>query len=64
MLALGPQPRAAINRLLLDKLPATIVGDERRRAYVKTLLQDMVRRGEIQNVGGQTKAARWGLVKR
>jgi hypothetical protein len=49
---------------LLDKLPATIVGDERRRAYVKTLLQDMVRRGEIQNVGGQTKAARWGLVKR
>lgn len=64
MLALGPQPRAAINRLLLDKLPATIVGDGRRRAYVKSLLQDLVRQGEIQNVGGQTKAARWGLVKR
>ena len=58
MLALGPQPRAAINRLLLDKLPAAIAGDERRRAYVKSLLQDMVRQGEIQNVGGQTKAAR------
>lgn len=63
LLALGPQPRAKINRLLLDKLPALIVGDARRRAYVKALLQDMVRRGEIENVGGATKAARWALVR-
>ena len=63
LLALGPQPRAKINRLLLDKLPAVIVGDTRRRAYVKALLQDMVRRGEIANVGGATKAARWALVR-
>lgn len=64
LLALGPQPRAKINRLLLDKLPALIVGDARRRAYVKALLQDMVRRSEIENVGGATKAARWALVRR
>ena len=64
LLALGPQPRAKINRLLLDKLPATIVGDARRRAYVKALLHEMVRRDEIKNVGGATKAARWALVAR
>ncbi|HSW05460.1 ATP-binding protein [Aquabacterium sp.] len=64
LLALGPQPRAKINRLLLDKLPATVVGDTRRRAYVKALLQELTRRGEIQNVGGATKAARWALVQR
>ena len=64
LLALGPQPRAKINRLLLDKLPAVIVGAARRQAYIKALLQDMVRRGEIENVGGATKAARWALVRR
>lgn len=64
LLAFGPQPRAKINRLLLDKLPALIVGDTRRLAYVKALLQDMARRGEIENVGGATKAARWSLVRR
>lgn len=64
LLALGPQPRAKINRLLLDKLPAAIVGDTRRRAYVKVLLQEMVRRRDIENVGGATKAARWALVVR
>jgi ATP-dependent DNA helicase RecG len=64
LLALGPQPRAKINRLLLDKLPANIVGDDRRRALVKSLLQDLARRGEIENVGGATKAARWALVRR
>jgi ATP-dependent DNA helicase RecG len=64
LLALGPQPRAKINLLLLDKLPANIVGDARRRVFVKALLQDMVRRGEIENVGGATKAARWALVTR
>lgn len=60
LLSMGPQPRAAINQLLLSKLPDTIVGDARRRAFVKELLQDMHRRGEIENVGGATKAARWG----
>ncbi len=64
LLALGPQPRPSINRLLLAKLPASIVGDARRRAFVKGLLQDMARRGEIVNVGGATKAARWALVQR
>jgi ATP-dependent DNA helicase RecG len=64
LLALGPQPRDKINRLLLDKLPAAIAGDARRRAYVKVLLQEMVRRRDIENVGGATKAARWALVAR
>ncbi len=61
MLGMGPQPRAAINRLLLAKLPDTIVGEDRRRAYIKELLQDMQKRNEIENVGGPTKAARWAL---
>ena len=60
---MGPQPRAKINRLLLEKLPATIVGDVQRRAYVKNLLQELVRRGEIENIGGATQAARWALVR-
>jgi ATP-dependent DNA helicase RecG len=64
LLALGPQPRAKINRLLLDKLPANIVGDARRKVFVKGLLQELVRSGDVQNVGGATKAARWALVKR
>ena len=63
LLAMGPQPRAKINRLLLEKLPATIVGDVQRRAYVKNLLQELVRRGEIENIGGATQAARWALVR-
>lgn len=64
LLALGPQPRAKINRLLLDKLPASIAGERRRRDFIKGLLQDMTRRGEIENVGGATRAALWALVKR
>ncbi len=64
LLAVGPQPRAKINLLLLGKLPATIQGKERRVAYVTALLQAMVRRGEIENVGGATKAARWAKVSK
>ena len=64
LLSTGPQPRTTINRLLLDKLPATIVGNGARRAYVTNLLKEMVRRGDIENVGGATKAARWALSRR
>ena len=64
LLAMGPQPRSKINRLLLDKLPANIVGGERRSAFVKSLLQEMVRHNEIENVGGATQAARWALAHR
>lgn len=63
LLAMGPQPRPVINRMLLGKLPASIAGDGRRRAYVKNLLQEMARDGEIENVGGATNAARWALSK-
>lgn len=59
MLAMGPQRRSSINRLLLDKLPSTIVGDKRRRDFVRALLQDMQRRNEIENVGGRTQSALW-----
>ena len=62
LLSLGPQPRAKINRLLLDKLPANIVGDSKRKAFIKQLLQDMTRGRDIENIGGQTRAARWALV--
>ena len=61
MLGMGPQPRAAINQLLMGKLPDTIAGEAKRRAFIKELLQDMQRRGEIENIGGATKAARWAL---
>ncbi len=61
LLATGPQPRAMIDRVLLDKLPATISGNSARRSYVRSLLREMARRGEIENVGGATKAARWAL---
>ena len=64
LLALGPQPRAKINRLLLDKLPASIAGEQRRRDYIKALLQEMARQGDIENIGGATRAARWALRSR
>ena len=64
LLALGPQPRVKVNRLLLDKLPASIAGEQRRRDYIKGLLQDMARSGDIENIGGATRAARWALIKR
>jgi ATP-dependent DNA helicase RecG len=64
LLSTGPQPRTTINRLLLDKLPATIVGNGARRRYVTNLLREMARRGAIENVGGATKAARWALPQR
>jgi len=59
LLSMGPQPRAGINQLLLGKLPDTIAGEAKRLAFIKELLQDMHRRGEIENVGGATKAALW-----
>ena len=62
LLSLGPQPRLKINRLLMDKLPATIVGDDKRKAFIKQLLQEMVRRQDIENIGGPTRAARWALL--
>ena len=64
LLALGPQPRVKINRLLLPKLPASIVGEQRRRDHIKGLLQDRVREGDIENIGGATRAARWALTKK
>lgn len=64
LLSTGPQPRTTINRLLLDKLPATIMGNGARRRYVTNLLREMARRGTIENVGGATKAARWALPQR
>ena len=63
LLALGPQPRSKVNQLLLDKLPANIVGVAKRREFIKSLLQDMARRREIENVGGATRAARWALIR-
>ncbi|MDD2544895.1 MAG: ATP-binding protein [Burkholderiaceae bacterium] len=59
LLALGPQPRAKINAMLLPKLPASIASDHSRKVYIKNLLQDMVREGLIENAGGATKAALW-----
>ncbi len=49
--------------LHVETLPASIVGVSRRRAFIKSLLQDLARRQEIENIGGATKAARWALVR-
>ena len=62
LLSMGPQPRVVIDNLLLRKLPATVVGDSQGKAFIKQLLQEMSRRGDIENVGGQTRAARWAAV--
>ena len=63
LLTLGPQPRQKINDLLLPQLPASIQGDARRKAYLKNLLQEMVRDQQIENAGGATRAAKWQLKK-
>jgi ATP-dependent DNA helicase RecG len=64
LLQLGPQPRERIDELLLPKLPESILGERRRKTFVKNLLRDMVQRGEVQNIGGATRAALWALVRR
>ncbi len=62
LLALGPQPRAKIDELLLPKLQLWIPELAQRKEYVRTLLKDMSKEGRIQNIGGKTKAARWALA--
>lgn len=64
LLEMGPQPRRKIDLLLLDKLPQSIDGEARRKLFIKYLLRDMVERGEVENVGGPTKKARWALARR
>ena len=59
---LGPQPRAKIDGLLLPKLQLWIPELVRRKEYVRTILKEMSKEGRIQNIGGQTKAARWALT--
>ncbi|AVP56358.1 RNA-binding domain-containing protein [Pulveribacter suum] len=61
LLALGAQRRVKINAMLLSKLPASIASEHSRKAYIKNLLQDMVREGSIENAGGSTNAALWRL---
>ena len=61
LLALGPQPRAKINAMLLPKLPAAIAPGSSQKTYIKNLLQDMVREQLIENAGGATQAALWRL---
>lgn len=64
LLSMGPQPRVKVDQLLIGILPTTIIGEARRKAFVKYLLQDMARRGDIENVGGATQAARWAVRRR
>lgn len=61
LLSLGPQPRTAINKLLLGKLPGSIALDK-QKTYIKNLLRDMADRDRtIEAFGGKTRAARWRL---
>jgi len=61
LLAMGPQPRAGINGLLLGKLPGAVAVSQ-QKTYVKNLLRDMADRdGTIEAFGGMTRAARWRL---
>jgi len=62
LLALGPQPRAKIDELLLPKLQLWIPELARRKEFVRTLLKEMVKEGRIQNIGGRTRAALWALM--
>jgi ATP-dependent DNA helicase RecG len=62
LLALGPQPRAKVDELLLPKLQLWIPDLAQRKEYVRTLLKEMTKEGRIQNIGGKTKAARWALA--
>ena len=62
LLALGPQPRAKVNALLLPKLQLWIPELSKRQEYVKALLKEMSKEGRIQNIGGRTKAALWALA--
>lgn len=62
LLALGPQPRAKVDELLLPKLQLWIPDLAQRKEYVRTLLKEMTKEGRIQNIGGKTKAARWALT--
>lgn len=61
LLALGPQPRAKVDALLLPKLQLWIPELAQRKEFVKALLKEMSKEGRIQNIGGKTKAARWAL---
>ena len=62
LLALGPQPRAKVDALLLPKLQLWIPELSKRKEYVKALLKEMSKEGRIQNIGGRTKAALWALA--
>lgn len=62
LLALGPQPRAKVDALLLPKLQLWIPELAQRKEYVKALLKEMSKEGRIRNIGGKTKAARWALA--
>ena len=62
LLALGPQPRAKVDELLLPKLQLWIPELAQRKEYVKALLKEMSKEGRIHNIGGQTKAALWALT--
>ena len=62
LLAMGPQPRAKVDELLLPKLQLWIPELAQRKEYIKALLKEMSKEGRIRNIGGPTKAALWGLV--
>ena len=61
LLALGPQPRAKVDELLLPKLQLWIPELAHRKEYVRGLLKEMSKEGRIRNIGGPTKAALWAL---
>lgn len=62
LLAMGPQPRAKVDELLLPKLQLWIPELAQRKAYIKALLKEMSKEGRIRNIGGPTKAALWAQV--
>ena len=62
LLALGPQPRAKVDGLLLPKLQLWIPELAQRKEYIRVLLKEMSKEGRIQNIGGPTRAALWALT--
>jgi ATP-dependent DNA helicase RecG len=62
LLAMGPQPRAKVDDLLLPKLQLWIPALPKRKEYIKTLLKELSKAGRIENIGGRTRAAVWALT--
>jgi len=57
----GPKTRKDIDNLLIDKLPE-VMNEKQKSSKVHNLLSELVRRGQIRNIGPKNKP-KWTLVE-